>query len=133
MGTVDTKINIETKTLNSNRNISIGVFICRSKWISFQSRSRHVRDKVLTSTIETYLRSSKSISLSRWTIVSKNDGSVRDLWSRLHPVFKEKFKEKYFYLSYLKVSKIAPGINANRAKKEKKALIKLLFCEGKSW
>lgn len=35
--------------------------------------------------------------------------------------FKEKSKEeKYFYLSSLKVSKIAPGGNASRAKKKRK-------------
>lgn len=34
----------------------------------------------------------------------------------IHPVFKEKFKEKYFHLRSLRVSKIARG--ASRAKRE---------------
>lgn len=48
--------------------------------------------------------------------------------------FKEKSKEeKYFYLSTVKVSKIAPVATQVAQKKGKRALIKLLFREGKSW
>lgn len=45
--------------------------------------------------------------------------------------FKEKSKEeKYFYLSSLKVSKIAPGGNASRAKKREKSINKAFISRG---